>query len=138
MGIYRIQNTSLSTYVGFTFVDIFTSVKVFDLQPSSYYYINANGAVTSPSPSIIVTYIDKERPVLEFSGCCSGESFAIAMGNENSGFLTIGDTLYFADIISSSNPNNELNGCFQLVNSGFTSTLPYYTIFSSENFRLGT
>ena len=31
MGIYRIQNTSLSTYVGFTFVDIFTSVKVFDV-----------------------------------------------------------------------------------------------------------
>ena len=124
MGIYRIQNTSLSTYVGFTFVDIFTSVKVFDVQPSSYYYINAIGAIISPSADIVVTIIDKERPVLEFSGCCSGESFAIAVDNVLSGVFTIGDTLYFADIISSSNPNNQLNGCFQIVNSGFTSTLP--------------
>ena len=138
MPIYQIQNTGPSTYVGFTFTDILSSVKVFDLQPSLYYYINAAGTIISPSVDIVVSFIEKERPVLEFSGCCSGETFAIAVGQPDSINFGLGDTLYFTDIISSSNPNNELNGCFQIVSSGYTSALPYYTIFSSDNFRLGT
>lgn len=137
MPIYQIQNTGTSTYVGFTFTDILTSLKVFDLQPSLYYYVNSSGTLISPSPDVIVTLIDKELVALELSGCCNNENIAITVGRSYS-FFTLGDVLYFTELISSSNPNVNLDGCFQIVSSGLTSALPYYTILSSDNYRLGT
>jgi len=126
--IYSVQNTGTSTYNGFNFVDANGITKVISLTPSLIYYLSS-GFVTSPSVNILVTQLNKSDETYCLSGCCNGELISFKGLSTSPVFssATTGQTYYINQAISSSNPNQIFNGCFEMVSFGDNQTPPIYS-----------
>lgn len=120
--IYKVDNINPVIYNNFTFIDGNGVNKTIDLLPNTSYYINGSNVV-SPAPFITILSLGKETIRYCFQSCCNGDIFDFD-GSDQYPFSTyqIGDTIYFDQAISSSNPNNYKTGCYQLISSGSTNT----------------
>lgn len=120
--IYKVENINPVIYNNFTFVDGNGVSKSMDLLPNVSYYINGN-SVVSPAVFITVLSLGKEDFRYCFQSCCNGDIIDFD-GSDQYPFSTyqIGDTIYFDQAISSSNPNNYKTGCYELISSGSVNT----------------
>jgi hypothetical protein len=120
--IYKVENINPVIYNNFTFVDGNGVSKSMDLLPNVSYYINGN-SVVSPAVFITVLNLGKEDFRYCFQSCCNGEIIDFD-GSDQYPFSTyqIGDTIYFDQAISSSNPNNYKTGCYELISIGSVNT----------------
>jgi hypothetical protein len=130
--IYNVENINPVIYNNFTFIDGNGVSKSMDLLPNVSYYINGN-SVVSPAVFITVLNLGKEDIRYCFRSCCNGDTIDFD-GSDDFPFSNyqIGDTIYFDQAITSSNPNNYKSGCYQLINSGSTNTHSCGTL-GSEN-----
>ena len=120
--IYKVENINPVIYNNFTFVDGNGVSKSMDLLPNVSYYINGN-SVVSPAVFITVLSLGKEDFRYCFQSCCNGDIIDFD-GSDQYPFSNyqIGDTIYFDQAISSSNPNNYKTGCYELISSGSVNT----------------
>ena len=120
--IYKVENINPVIYNNFTFVDGNGVSKSMDLLPNVSYYINGN-VVISPALFITVLNLGKEDFRYCFQSCCNGDIIDFD-GSDQYPFSTyqIGDTIYFDQAISSSNPNNYKTGCYELISIGSVNT----------------
>ena len=120
--IYKVENINPVIYNNFTFVDGNGVSKSMDLLPNVSYYINGN-VVISPALFITILSLGKEDFRYCFQSCCNGDIIDFD-GSDQYPFSTyqIGDTIYFDQAISSSNPNNYKTGCYELISIGSVNT----------------
>ena len=104
--IYKVENINPVIYNNFTFVDGNGVSKAMDLLPNVSYYIIGN-IVISPALFITVLSLGKEEIRYCFQSCCNGDIIDFD-GSTQFPFSTyqVGDTIYFDQAITSSNPNN--------------------------------
>ena len=129
LSLWKLVNTGLTTYNNFTFTDSAGNVKVFDVEPDYLYYeywVDATDPVTSQG-SVVVTNYGAIDTVFEFTGCCYNDSFYFS-GNSSFPAQNLNKTYGFVNTISSSNPNNTSQGCYELVNTGTTSSYTFKSI----------
>ena len=111
MSVWKLENTGLTTYNGFTFTDsagVNKSINVLPSLGTIFYYVDANDPVTAQG-TVNVSNVDSMTKVYEFSGCCFPNDTFYFSGTNLFDFytLTIGKTFYFPNTITSSNPNVE-------------------------------
>jgi hypothetical protein len=130
--IYKVENINPVIYNNFTFVDGNGVSKSMDLLPNVSYYINGN-VVISPALFITVLSLGKEEIRYCFQSCCNSDIIDFD-GSTQFPFSTyqVGDTIYFDQAITSSNPNNYKTGCYELISFGPTNTHSC-SIAGSEN-----
>ena len=130
--IYKVENINPVIYNNFTFVDGNGVSKSMDLLPNVSYYINGN-SVISPALFITVLNLGKETIRYCFQSCCNNDIIDFD-GSNQFPFSTyqVGDTIYFDQAITSSNPNNYKTGCYELISFGPTNTHSC-SIAGSEN-----
>jgi hypothetical protein len=130
--IYKVENINPVIYNNFTFVDGNGVSKSMDLLPNVSYYINGN-SVISPALFITVLNLGKETIRYCFQSCCNNDIIDFD-GSNQFPFSTyqVGDTIYFDQVITSSNPNNYKTGCYELISFGPTNTHSC-SIAGSEN-----
>ena len=126
--IWSVKNTGTTVYNGFNFVDGYGMSKVINLQPNLTYFL-FSFSVTSPSLDVSVSFYNKTDTTYCFSGCCDGELISFKGVSTSPVFssATIGQTYYFNQVISSSNPNQNFSGCFELVSFGNNQIPPIYS-----------
>ena len=119
--IYEVYNTGTTTYVGFTFLDYYGVTKTIDILglSSRYYYLNCDALTppTSPSPDIILSIWDNMTgDMYTFSSCCNSQIFGIMGAPNFPASDGIGNSYYFEEVITSSNPNEFFDAnCYEWI-----------------------
>lgn len=134
VSIWKLVNTGGTTYNNFSFTDSAGNLKVFNVEPDSslyQYYVDATDPVTSQGSVVATSYGAIDR-VFEFTGCCYNDSFYFSgnstLWQEHFGGTNIGYAYGFINTISSSNPNNTSQGCYELLNTGTSSSYIFKSV----------
>ena len=125
-------NTSYSgAWSGFSYTDGTNTNNIILFPNNNYYLSPINSYSPVSNPNLNITGYSSPNLYLNFSGCCSGETFSIWIDSSVLSF-TIGKFYRILEAISWTNyPSDNLCGCFKLVSS--SSTTPSYTLYSGIN-----
>ena len=129
--IQVVNNGYTDAWSGFSYSDGVNSNNIILFLNSTYYISPVTSYSPTADPKIPVITFGDPNIYLDFSGCCSGDTFSFWMDSSVLSF-TIGKSYRIKEAISWTNyPSDNLCGCFTLVSS--SSTSPSYTLYSAIN-----
>lgn len=127
----RVSSSYTDAWSGFTYSDGSNSNTIILFPNSDYYISPVNSYSPNSDPLVNITPYGGPNTYLNFSGCCSGDTFSFWVDNTIPDTFVIGTSYYIKQAISWTNPSDNLCGCFTLVSSSTTS--PSYTLYSAIN-----
>jgi hypothetical protein len=138
--IVLITNTG-TTQSTIDFIDCSGSTIQFYINPSDSYYINYCGDFPISGENINIQVESESFDIFTFEDCCNKLNVFYTFLNSDIGSgLTVGDVIYFSNIIPSDGNNDIKLGCFKVAGiesdislvTGYTQ--PYYSVLHIDTF----